>query len=91
MKEQDETPEEQPSELKAGYLPGGKKKFRVMTVKTIQNIGKRKAHIEKMQEIFNKELEDWKNKQMEMNNNWNEKHYKESTAEYTKQENEWED
>ena len=44
-----------------------------------------------MQEIFNKELEDWKNKQMEMNNNWNEKHYKESTAEYTKQENEWED
>ena len=27
MKEQDETPEEQPSELKAGYLPGGKKKI----------------------------------------------------------------
>ena len=59
MKKQDETPEEQPSELKAGYLPGGKKKkIRVMTVEKIQNIGKRKAHIEKIQEMFNKELED---------------------------------
>ena len=26
MKEQEETPEKQPSELKAGYLPGKKKK-----------------------------------------------------------------
>ena len=55
----------------------------------IPNIEERKAHIEKIQEMFNKELEDLKNKQMEMNNNWHEKHYKESIAEYTKQKNEW--
>ena len=66
-----------------------KKKIRVMIVKMIQNIGERKAHIEKIQEMFNKVLEDLKNKQMEMNNNWNEKHYKESIAEYTKQKNKW--
>ena len=69
MKEQEETPEKQPSELKAGYLPGKKKKIRVMIVKMIPNIEERKAHIEKIQEMFNKELEDLKNKQMEMNNN----------------------
>ena len=40
-----------------------------MIVKMIQNIGERKAHIEKIQEMFNKVLEDLKNKQMEMNNN----------------------
>ena len=48
---------------------GKKKKIRVMIVKMIQNIGERKAHIEKIQEMFNKVLEDLKNKQMEMNNN----------------------
>ena len=45
------------------------KKIRVMIVKMIPNIEERKAHIEKIQEMFNKELEDLKNKQMEMNNN----------------------
>ena len=40
-----------------------------MIVKMIPNIEERKAHIEKIQEMFNKELEDLKNKQMEMNNN----------------------
>lgn len=39
MKGQDETPEEQSSELKAGYPPGKKKKIRVMIVKMILNLG----------------------------------------------------
>ena len=40
-----------------------------MTVKMIQNLGKRtKAQTEKIQEMFNKDLEDLKNKQTEMNN-----------------------
>ena len=40
-----------------------------MKVKMIQNLRKRvEAQIVKKQEMFNKELEDLKNKQMEMNN-----------------------
>ena len=40
-----------------------------MTVKMIQDRGKRmEAKIEKMQEMFNKDLEELKNKQTEMNN-----------------------
>ena len=35
----------------------------------IQDLGKRmEAKMEKMQEMFNKDLEEWKNKQTEMNN-----------------------
>ena len=40
------------------------KEFRVMIVKMIQNLGNRmEAQIEKIQEIFNKDLEELKNKQ----------------------------
>ena len=50
-----------------GNLP--EKEFRVMTVKMIQNLGKRmEAQMEKIQEMFNKDLEDLKNKQTEMKN-----------------------
>ena len=46
-----------------GNLP--EKEFRIMTVKMIQDLGKKmEAKIEKMQETFNKDLEDLKNKQM---------------------------
>ena len=40
-----------------------------MRVKMIQNLGNRmEAWIEKLQELFNKDLEELKNKQTEMNN-----------------------
>ena len=62
MKEQDKTLEKQLSE-EIGNLP--EKEFRIMIVKMIQDLGKRmEAKIEKMQEIFNKDLEELKNKQM---------------------------
>ena len=62
MKEQDKTPEEQLSEVKIGNLPD--KEFRVMIVKMIQDLGKRmEAQVEKIQEMFNKDLEELKNKQ----------------------------
>ena len=67
MKEQDEIPEEQLSEVKIGNLP--EKEFRVMIVKMIQNLGDRmEARIEKIQEIFNKDLEELRNKQTEITN-----------------------
>ena len=45
-----------------GNLP--EKEFRIMIVKTIQNLGKRmEVKIEKRQEIFTKDLEELKNKQ----------------------------
>ena len=66
-KEQDKTPEEQLSETEIGNLH--EKEFRVMIVKMIQDLRKRKeAQTEKIQEMFNKELEDLKNTQTEMNN-----------------------
>ena len=62
MKEQDKTPEEQLSEIEIGNLP--EKEFRVMIVKMIQDLRKRKeTQIEKTQEMFNKDLEELKNKQ----------------------------
>ena len=67
MKEQDKTPEKQLNEVEIGNLP--EKEFRIMIVQMIQDPGKRmEANIEKMQEIFNKDLEELKNKQTEMNN-----------------------
>ena len=67
MKEQYKTPEKQLNEVKRGNLP--EKEFRIMTVKMIQDLGKRmEAKIEKMQEMFNKDLEELRNKQTEMNN-----------------------
>ena len=62
MKEQDEITEEQLNEVEIGNIP--EKEFRVMMVKMIQDLGKRmEAQTEKIQEMFNKELEDLKNKQ----------------------------
>ena len=67
MKEQDKTPEKQLNEVEIGNLP--EKKFRIMIVKMIQDLGKTmKAKIKKIQEMFNKDLEELKNKQTEMNN-----------------------
>ena len=66
-KEQDKTPEKQLNEVEIGNLP--EKEFRIMIVKMIQDLGKRmEARMEKMQEIFNKDLEELKNKQTEMKN-----------------------
>ena len=67
MKEQDKTREKQRNEVEIGNLP--EKEFRIMIVKMIQDLGKRmEAVIEKIQEMFNKHLEELKNKQTEMNN-----------------------
>ena len=65
--EQDKTPEKLLNEVETGNLPG--KEFRIMIVKMIQDLGKRmEAKIENMQEVLNKDLEELKNKQTEMNN-----------------------
>ena len=62
MKEQDKTPEKQLNEVEIGNLP--EKEFRIMIVKMIQDLRKRmQAKIEKMQEMFNKDLEELENKQ----------------------------
>ena len=59
LKEQSKNPPDQTNEEEIGSLP--EKQFRVMTVKMIQNLGNR---IEKIQEKFNKDLEELKSKQM---------------------------
>ena len=62
MKEEDKTPEKQLNEMEIGNLP--EKEFRIMIVEMIQDLGKRiEVKIEKMQEIFKKDLEELKNKQ----------------------------
>ena len=67
MKEQEKTPEKQLNEVEVGNIP--EKEYRIMIVKMIQDLRKRmEAKIEKMQEMFNKDLEELKNKQTEMNN-----------------------
>ena len=75
MKEQDKTPEKQLNEVEIVNLP--EKEFRIMIVKMIQDLRKTmEAKIEKMQEMFNKDrkelrnkhLEELKNEQTEMNN-----------------------
>ena len=63
MKEQDKTPEKQLNEVETGNLP--EKKFRITVVKTIHDLGKR---MEKMQEMFPKDLEELNDKQTEMKN-----------------------
>ena len=61
MKEQDKTPEKQLNEVERGKLP--EKEFRIIIVQMIQDLGKRmEEKIEKMQETFNKDLEELKNK-----------------------------
>ena len=66
MKEQGKNAPDQTNEEEIGSLP--EKEFRVMIVKMIQNFGSR---MEKMQETFNKDLEELKRKQT-MNNTINE-------------------
>ena len=63
MKEQDKAPEKQLNEVEIGNLP--EKEFRIMIVEMIQDLRKRlEAKIEKVQEMFNKDLEELKiNKQ----------------------------
>ena len=62
MTEQDKTPEKQLNEAEIGNLP--EKELRIMIVKMIQDLGKRmEAKIKKMPEVFNKDLEELKNKQ----------------------------
>ena len=53
MKEQGKNPPDQTNEEEIGSLP--EKEFRLMIVNMIQNLGKR---MEKIQEMFNKDLED---------------------------------
>ena len=55
MKGQNKTPEKQLNEVEIGSLP--EKEFRIMIVKMILDLWKRmEAKIEKMQEIFTKDL-----------------------------------
>ena len=67
MKEQGKNLQDQINEEEIGNLP--EKEFRVMIVMMIQNLGNRmEARTEKVQEMFNKDLEKLKSKQTEMNN-----------------------
>ena len=63
MKEQGKNPPDQTNEEEIGSLP--EKEFRVMIVKMIQSLGNR---MEKIQEMFNKDLEELQSKQTMMNN-----------------------
>ena len=67
MKEQSKKPPDQINEEEIGSLP--ENEFRVMIVKMIQNLGNR---MEKIQETFNKDLEELKSKQTMMNHTINE-------------------
>jgi len=67
IKWQDKFPEKQLTEVELANLP--EKEFRIMIVKMIQDLGERmEAKIDKMQEMFTKDLEELKKKQTEMNN-----------------------
>ena len=62
MKGQDKIPEKQLNEVEIGNFL--EKEFIIMIVKMIQDLRKRmEAKIEKMQEMFTKDLEELKNKQ----------------------------
>ena len=62
MKEKDKTPEKQLNEMEIGNI--SEKEFRMMIVKMVQDLGKRmEAKINRTQEMFNKDLEELKNKQ----------------------------
>ena len=66
MMEQGKNPPDQTNEQEIGSLP--EKELRLMIVKMIQNLGNR---MEKIQETFNKDLEELKSKQTMMNNTVN--------------------
>ena len=62
MKGQDKIQEKQLNEVEIGNI--SEKEFRIMIVKMVQDLGKRReAKIEKMKEMFTKDLEEIKNKQ----------------------------
>ena len=63
MKEQGKNPTDKTNEEETGSL--SEKELREMTVKVIRSLGNR---MEKIQETFNKDLEELKNKQSVMNN-----------------------
>ena len=63
MKEQGKNLQDQINEEEIGKLP--EKEFRIMIVKMIQNLRNR---MEKIQETFNKDLEELNSKQTVMNN-----------------------
>ena len=67
MKEKGKNPPDQTGEEEIGSLP--EKEFRVMIVKMIQTLGNR---MEKIKEMFNKDLAELKSKQTMMNNTINE-------------------
>ena len=67
MKKQYKNPPDQTNEEEIGSL--SEKEFRIVLVKMIQNCGNR---MEKIQETFNKDLEELKSKQTVMNNAINE-------------------
>ena len=67
MKKQGKNSPDLTNEEEIGSLP--EKEFRIMIVKMIQNLGNR---MEKIQETFNKDLEELKSKQTVMNNTINE-------------------
>ena len=67
MKEKSKNPTDQTNEEEIGSL--SEKEFRVTIVKMIQNLGNR---MQKIQETFNKDLEELKSKQTMMNNTKNE-------------------
>ena len=74
MKGQDKTPEKQLNAVETGNLT--EKEIRIMTVKMIQDLGKRmESRIKKIQEMFAKEVEELKNRQRCII------HWKESIAE----------
>ena len=67
MKEQGKNLQDQINKEEIGKLP--EKEFRVMIVKMMQNFRNRmEAQIEKIQGMFNKDLEELKSKQTVMNN-----------------------
>ena len=72
MKEQGKIPQDQINEEEIGNL--SEKEFRVLIVKMIQDLGNRmEAWIEKIKEMFNKDLEELKSKESVMNNTITEK------------------
>ena len=66
MKEQSKNPPDQTNEEEIGSLP--EKEFREMIVKMIQNLGNR---MEKIQKMFNKDLEDLRANNDEKRKKWN--------------------
>ena len=67
MKEQGKNPPDQTTEAEIGSLP--EKEFRIMIVKMTQNLANR---MEKIQEMFNKDVEELKRNQATMKNTINE-------------------